>query len=173
MPIKTSWLCRKTAHNRRIGVQERLFRSYRVLTCRSEDCGSTLEVKLPESTTVLNHQVKVALSRTDHDLLRRLAQRDRQATSALVRRIVLAQTREWERTERSFHQTEEKRTASDGAAVFSLSIKVWFADADFQLVERVAEFHGCSVSACVRDIVRGFGRRLASKPAPPQDRNRP
>jgi hypothetical protein len=111
---------------------------------------------------MLNRQVKVVLSSGDHAVLTRLARRDRQAKSALVRRIVLAETRHWERAGLHPRSIGDGRTLPDAEAAMHASIKVWFADADFRLVERLAEFHGSTVAACVREIVRNYGRRVLS-----------
>src|SRR4029450_9541041 len=107
---------------------------------------------------MLTHQVKVSLESDIDSVLTRLSRRDSGAKGALIRRISLAGGRSWERTAAPTHP----RPTTNGPRSIGcdVAVKVLFSEADIQLLARMAESEGVTVSRCIRRMVVQYVQRI-------------
>ena len=109
---------------------------------------------------MLTHQVKVKLDRDVNEVVARLSCRDRGAKGALIRRIVMASARDWERSGSTSREEDSDASLASEKAAADVSVKVWFSEDDIRLVSRMAEFDCLTVAQCVRRTVARYVKKL-------------
>ena len=114
---------------------------------------------------MLTRQIKVKLHRGVDEVVTRLARRDSGAKSSLIRRIALAAARRWDRNGLPPLSSDMYADPVGPLSRSNVVVRVWFSEADVNLISRMAESECVTVAQCVRLLVAVYVHKLTANPA--------